>query len=140
MNDRLNDELVDYHALMQMHLRDNAHLLRGGGGGGGLGGGGGPPAEKKKEPWRDVTRLFTAVKPKRGAKGDGDGCSGDACCSICLDPFSGAANLAPSQRRPVCSLPCGHHFHRQCITDAVKHKAQCPLCRFDLERCAPATS
>jgi hypothetical protein len=102
----------DYATLMQMHLRDN-----------------GPRATRKPA---DLTRHLKAVRaPPRNA---------EATCSICLDPLAASsASLSSSQRKAVCSLPCGHFFHRQCITETINHgHTCCPNCRFDLVTCAPA--
>ncbi|KAG2762388.1 hypothetical protein PC129_g8654 [Phytophthora cactorum] len=45
-------------------------------------------------------------------------------CSICLneDPVADEA-------RPVVALPCGHHFHEDCVIDWFSTSPTCPLCR-----------
>ena len=121
--------------MMELHLRDNGHLMRNG------------PASATANAagpaLSDVTKHFRNVpapraKRRAAPKGDGGDADEAACCSICLDPLCIPGGLASSQRRPVVALPCAHEFHKQCITAAVKHKPCCPLCRFDLVRCRPA--
>ncbi|KAG6620412.1 Kazal serine protease inhibitor PbraEPI2 [Phytophthora cinnamomi] len=48
----------------------------------------------------------------------------DQLCSICLteDPVTDEA-------RSVVSLPCGHHFHEDCVIDWFSTSTTCPLCR-----------
>lgn len=49
-------------------------------------------------------------------------------CSICLEEFS----LGDKVRY----LPCGHHYHSQCVDPWLACKAACPMrCHFDLEAC-----
>ncbi|KAL1745929.1 hypothetical protein HDZ31DRAFT_35297 [Schizophyllum fasciatum] len=40
-------------------------------------------------------------------------------CDVCLEPFN-------TERRALCSIPCGHAFCLDCIT---RVKPECPLCR-----------
>ena len=40
-------------------------------------------------------------------------------CSICLQ----------KTKRRQCKLPCGHRFHRKCITTWFKESRTCPVCR-----------
>ncbi|KAL3656488.1 hypothetical protein V7S43_018635 [Phytophthora oleae] len=51
-------------------------------------------------------------------------------CSICLseDPLTDEA-------RPVVALPCGHHFHEDCVIDWFSTSPTCPLCRRSLTLC-----
>jgi len=46
-------------------------------------------------------------------------------CPICWESFSG---------RTLCTLPCDHEFHKECVEELRKHGVQqaCPLCRVDL--------
>eukprot|EP00299_Pterocystis_sp_00344_P011378 c5296_g1_i1.p1 GENE.c5296_g1_i1~~c5296_g1_i1.p1 ORF type:complete len:404 (+),score=89.77 c5296_g1_i1:41-1213(+) len=46
-------------------------------------------------------------------------------CSICLDSHS-ISEIA-------CRLPCGHLFHRDCVTEWLKQNCTCPVCRYELE-------
>jgi len=32
----------------------------------------------------------------------------------------------------VAVLTCGHFFHKQCITNWLKHEKNCPLCRKEI--------
>jgi hypothetical protein len=65
-------------------------------------------------------------------------------CPWCRSHATVANNLAPSCRicepngtpvlaNTLCTMPCGHLFHKHCIS-AVCHtwSGQCPLCRHDL--------
>lgn len=42
-------------------------------------------------------------------------------CSICMDDFLSNDSVVP--------LNCTHTFHSHCISDWVKYKADCPICR-----------
>lgn len=115
-----------YEELMSMHLRDN-----------------GP--ERAEEAWRQVIALFKPVSRSSKPKGDADaGGEPAACCSICLDPLIEARRAQGVHRhalraQPVCELPCGHQFHKRCITDCVKQgHSCCPNCRYDLLSNRPA--
>ncbi|OWZ19229.1 Kazal serine protease inhibitor PbraEPI2 [Phytophthora megakarya] len=48
----------------------------------------------------------------------------DQLCSICLneDPVT-------DEGRPLVALPCGHHFHEDCVIDWFSTSPTCPLCR-----------
>lgn len=41
-------------------------------------------------------------------------------CSIC--------RLEEEDRLTICSFPCGHHFHRECIEEWLKREMRCPMC------------
>lgn len=43
------------------------------------------------------------------------------CCAICLDDFK----VRDFQR----TLPCKHHFHRDCIDECLRRSSACPICR-----------
>jgi len=45
-------------------------------------------------------------------------------CSICLDVFK----IGDSIR----TLPCLHHYHRECIDQWLKIKSVCPVCKLDV--------
>ncbi|CAI5723813.1 unnamed protein product [Hyaloperonospora brassicae] len=59
---------------------------------------------------------------------DGENAKGEeACeqvCPICLNGYP-----ATEKVRPVVSLPCGHHFHEDCVIDWFSTSPTCPLCR-----------
>ncbi|KAG1688472.1 hypothetical protein DVH05_025775 [Phytophthora capsici] len=48
-------------------------------------------------------------------------------CSICLNE-----DPATDEARPVVALPCGHHFHEDCVIDWFSTSPTCPLCRRSL--------
>ncbi|KAG7383626.1 hypothetical protein PHYPSEUDO_003501 [Phytophthora pseudosyringae] len=48
-------------------------------------------------------------------------------CSICLNE-----DPATDESSPVVALPCGHHFHEDCVIDWFSTSPTCPLCRRSL--------
>lgn len=46
-------------------------------------------------------------------------------CIVCLEEQKLGAQ--------ACKLPCGHLFHKQCITEWLIKHCTCPVCRFELE-------
>ncbi|XP_047330444.1 E3 ubiquitin protein ligase RIE1-like [Impatiens glandulifera] len=48
----------------------------------------------------------------------------DAECCICLNEYEDGTDLH--------ALPCGHHFHAQCIVKWLKMNATCPLCKYNI--------
>lgn len=93
----------DYVELMRMHLEDNVLPAR-------------APSE-----WRQLLRLFRTARASNGE-----------CCSVCLESLSCASQPA-GNAAAVCRLPCGHFFHRECITQCVRQQHwACPNCRDDL--------
>ena len=47
-------------------------------------------------------------------------------CPICLSDYVGGSLLK--------ELPCGHHFHTNCVSAWLHDKTSCPLCRHDFNR------
>mmetsp|Transcript_20288 Transcript_20288/g.45289 ORF Transcript_20288/g.45289 Transcript_20288/m.45289 type:complete len:176 (+) Transcript_20288:537-1064(+) len=47
-------------------------------------------------------------------------------CPICLDVFCSDAI--------VCTLPCAHTYHAECISAWFARSSRCPLCKFDVAR------
>lgn len=45
-----------------------------------------------------------------------------ATCVICLDDFG--------LKDELCRLRCGHHFHKQCVSQWFDRNAVCPLCKL----------
>ena len=45
-------------------------------------------------------------------------------CALCMEPMGPGAQ--------VRGLPCGHHFHRECIDRWLAVKRVCPSCKFDV--------
>ena len=118
----------DYHAMMALHMRDNM-----------------PPSNP--EQWKRVLQRLKSVAPpprRRGPAASGEAVVGgvdDETCSVCLDGLHPLpASVALHQKRvAVCALPCGHAFHRPCITQCIKAGHwRCPNCRYDLVGDAPA--
>lgn len=48
-------------------------------------------------------------------------------CSICTDPMKNGGGV-------VVKLPCGHFFHKGCVSYWFKESRQCPLCRFEITK------
>lgn len=46
-------------------------------------------------------------------------------CSICFLDFN--------VNDTVSRLPCGHFYHRECISEWLKKKCTCPICRWEIE-------
>ena len=56
----------------------------------------------------------------------------DVTCCICLEDLNEEADSA-SSGRSVASLPCGHMFHKGCVTKWLTEKSTtCPLCKQQL--------
>ena len=71
--------------------------------------------EKRRPPTADSTpRQATYAKGGKSEK-----------CPICFEPVSDET---------LCTLPCEHEFHQQCVDDLRKHGVlqACPLCRTAL--------
>ena len=49
-------------------------------------------------------------------------CDNDKCI-ICIESYE------ENKRDRLCLLKCSHIFHERCLTEWVKLKSQCPLCR-----------
>ena len=48
-------------------------------------------------------------------------------CAICIDDFD------ETDMEQVLKLPCGHHFHIDCIVPwLTERQSKCPLCKFDV--------
>ncbi|KAI9916315.1 hypothetical protein PsorP6_016746 [Peronosclerospora sorghi] len=45
----------------------------------------------------------------------------DACCCICLNNYEASQSLRV--------LPCGHHFHQECVDEWLVVNSTCPTCR-----------
>ena len=121
---------LGYEELMALHVRDNVAR----------------PVGKHADDWRAVLRKLRTVRAPTSraraiddARGEAEGATEEACCSVCLEALHGAAGSAVHARHAVCELPCKHTFHRHCIMQCLKrgHWA-CPNCRYDLRRDAPA--
>ncbi|CAG9314934.1 unnamed protein product [Blepharisma stoltei] len=55
----------------------------------------------------------------------------DADCIICMTPLNLPQNwgLEISNVAPTMHSPCGHRFHRDCLSKWIKIKMDCPTCR-----------
>ncbi len=45
----------------------------------------------------------------------------DVKCLVCQFPYEGGEE--------VCKLPCGHYFHKECVSQWLMAKDFCPYCR-----------
>jgi hypothetical protein len=43
------------------------------------------------------------------------------CCAICKSEFD--------EKEDIVEIPCSHIFHEECISEWVKYKPECPICR-----------
>jgi hypothetical protein len=50
-------------------------------------------------------------------------------CPICLDSL--CAEAEKKAYNAVARLPCGHTFHRHCVTRWLVRCSSCPVCRMD---------
>ena len=70
---------------------------------------------KRDSIYRGVAHSYRELHPYRKKKNPNAKCKGQ--CSICLESIHGRLHR----------LPCGHIFHKECISKLTKH--ECPLCR-----------
>ena len=49
-----------------------------------------------------------------------DSADGDLMCAICFDPLGNGE---------ICSLPCAHLYHEECIGKWFMRKPTCPICQ-----------
>jgi hypothetical protein len=59
-------------------------------------------------------------------------------CPICLDSL--CVEVEQKALNTVARLPCGHAFHRHCITRWLVRCSSCPVCRMDAVRSEKKTS
>ena len=48
----------------------------------------------------------------------------EECCCICLTEYE--------ENQVIRMLPCGHHYHRECVDEWLKVNATCPTCRTSI--------
>lgn len=112
--DALPDGELDYHMLMQLHMRDNplpsAQIAQ-------------SSSEQSKPEW---TAVLASLKSIRKAQ-----LEPEAECSICLEALSEKTHVA-TRKKACCGLRCGHIFHRECITKWLKQDLRCPNCRGEV--------
>ena len=48
-------------------------------------------------------------------------------CPICLELFAQLDTF-----KDLCTLKCGHSFHKMCVTDWASKDPTCPTCRGDI--------
>ena len=49
-------------------------------------------------------------------------------CVICMEEFD------TDKEKKVCSMPCGHFFHRQCLEQWLRNDASCPICKHRIDK------
>lgn len=69
-----------------------------------------------------VTQGDVVAKPSSGSGDE------EPHCSICLGEYEEGEEL--------CTLPCGHVYHSDCIGSWCSNHTRCPLCNTDLEAAA----
>ena len=52
-------------------------------------------------------------------------------CTVCMDPLNKPDEGIDPE---IVHLPCNHHFHKQCITEWLKHDASCPICKARIDQ------
>jgi hypothetical protein len=52
--------------------------------------------------------------------------SSRAMCVVCQQPYSDGDLL--------CTLPCEHDYHRECVVPWLLHHSTCPLCKANIVR------
>ena len=119
------DAGLSYEHLMALHAESN------------------PPGYTARTVSADWVERTAALQPatvadvSAGAAGAEAAEAACAECSICIEPLfcSEVCSDEPGPKpepEPVCKVLCGHHFHRRCISEWLKHDLRCPNCRFDL--------
>ena len=82
---------------------------------------------------RDGDTLQAAIhkRTERGEQKEGDGLAVELltrdrqlACPVCRDDFTAGES--------AITLPCSHSYHSPCITDWLKQRNLCPLCRYAL--------
>jgi hypothetical protein len=89
----------------------------GGGGGGGIGGG---------------SQLSTAFGDVEGAYGDAHFSSAMSAMGSRPGSVFSSPRAGPPTDAVVVKVPCGHYFHRSCLTEWAMASNVCPLCRSQL--------
>lgn len=51
-------------------------------------------------------------------------CDGNRECCVCFVEYEVG--------RHACRLPCGHIFHRSCVSEWLRKKCSCPVCRYEM--------
>jgi len=79
------------------------------------------PEERRPQTW--TSRGSNTLRKPLGENNEG-GNIGE--CPVCMECLPGGD--------PICTLPCKHVFHQECVENLRKHGVQqvCPLCRAEL--------
>ncbi|CAL1156399.1 unnamed protein product [Cladocopium goreaui] len=86
-----------------------------------------PTLRDIEDRWGVSGSAMTEVIESIQSSGDVDVPDGTE-CAICL----GNSCSESGQRESWRSLPCQHHFHKDCLLEWLARKMRCPLCRMDL--------
>lgn len=78
--------------------------------------------QKGRGSYGSVAQGEAVAKPNNGDE--------EPHCSICLGEYEECEEL--------CTLPCGHVYHNDCIGSWCSNHTRCPLCNTDLETAATA--
>ena len=103
----------------QCRARRDIGGIAGGGGGGGRAG--------NEMVANEIVHDAIARPPARCFEGDA--------CVVCVEALADASatdvDEAKKEELAAVWLPCGHGFHKACITEWLKRRTLCPTCRQD---------
>lgn len=85
--------------------------------------------ENRRGASKQVIDSLETVRLPRAGRAAADGSSGGEpsspeACAVCLEELRAG--------EVVRKLPCGHCYHKQCITRWLQQKAVCPVCQASI--------